>query len=212
MTRSHNRHSLLRTTWVLSCSLAAAALILNAGCHSDVTIVGDVAETVGGSSATLDQACSSPADCASDEWCQFLACPGFHGPNHFCRKRPTHCDDEEDSLVCGSNGVFYANECEANMVGVDVHCNSCPEPEGTFRCGSTFCQTGKEACMQWVDGGGYCTPLTEDCELSTSSCEKCLPNEDCSFLNCNFSDDNEPEFSNTEGQENLAQGRVYCTI
>jgi hypothetical protein len=69
--------------------------------------------------------CSTSADCAPDQFCQFVStCGGFGG----CAPRPTACPRDCPG-VCGCDGEFYCNECNANSMGVNAR--GSPSPDGS---------------------------------------------------------------------------------
>ena len=58
--------------------------------------------------------------CAKSEYCDFVpdSC-GYADQTGTCEKRPTLCPDSCPG-VCGCDGQFYCNSCDAAVAGVDV--------------------------------------------------------------------------------------------
>jgi hypothetical protein len=82
--------------------------------------------------------------CASDEWCDFpdSAC-GAADVGGTCQKRPTACTQDCPG-VCGCDGRFYCNGCEAHAAGVDESGESgC---QGAPCAGDGQCSGGLKCC------------------------------------------------------------------
>jgi hypothetical protein len=74
--------------------LGALWLVGIAACSSDAVLA-------------TDMECAESVHCPKSSYCQKLACGDAVG---FCKQRPTACTEEE-VIVCGCDGVSYANDC-----------------------------------------------------------------------------------------------------
>ncbi len=116
--------------------------------------------------------------CADDLYCAFKGGSCGEQDIGVCTSLPARCDKGKGERVCGCDGKFYANACEAKSAGVGVtsadHC--------MFRCSadgmSVLCERGNEYC--WVNNtGGYpfdpkCFPARPKCECGPADPE-CTP-------------------------------------
>jgi hypothetical protein len=72
--------------------------------------------------------------CATDEWCDYpdsaVACGGDDSTG-VCMKKPGGCPTDCPG-VCGCDGNFYCNACDASAAGVDIDPNvACASAGGT---------------------------------------------------------------------------------
>jgi hypothetical protein len=116
-----------------SSSGAAGGSNVDAGCGSDGGTLDpsgypDGGGPLGGSGTSCFP---SLAPCPDDEFCRFFGphC-GFPHPGTMaygaCRKPPTDCTDV-CPVVCGCDGKWYLNECQANAAGYSIGPNgNCP--------------------------------------------------------------------------------------
>ncbi len=110
--------------------------------------------------------------CDGESFCDFPndACGNDDGVGT-CVPRPDTCTDEE-LPTCACDGMVYSNPCGANAAGFDVSIGGCTPPNGTFACGSQYCELASEACTQTPnDTPGppevyySCGPLPDACNL-----------------------------------------------
>ena len=114
----------------------------------------------GGTDDTADTAClvseggkpcggSGNIPCAADEWCDVPNGCGAPGSMGVCQTRPQGCTADCPG-VCGCDGQFYCNVCDANAMGVDTgDSTSCSPGDGgqNTGCSSDFdCQSGLKCC------------------------------------------------------------------
>jgi hypothetical protein len=93
------------------------------------------------------------AKCGPEEWCDYppgAMCGAFDMPG-VCRPRPDGCDDDCPG-VCGCDGVFHCNECQAHASGFDI--------------------TSETYCMDGGDEGTVCG-TDVDCKAGLKCCYPC---------------------------------------
>jgi hypothetical protein len=134
---------MIRLAWS---SLTATALTLLLGCSTNVISGGGTGGSTTTTSAGGADTGGAPAvktcggkqglQCAPDEWCQWDppgTCGNADGAGT-CQPKPSGACPPDCPGVCGCNGGFYCNVCEAHDAGMDV------DPNGT--------------CNVLVDAGG----------------------------------------------------------
>jgi hypothetical protein len=155
------------------------------------TIDGTIGETCGG---------FGDIDCPPDMYCDYPddMCSAADTPGT-CVPRPDSCPIPRGGIVgppiCGCDGQIYETECQAATSGSDVSIlpAHCTPPEGTFRCGYTFCEIDQQYCVGMASGisGGQasysCPVLPAECEPSPD-CD-CLDGESCVGGTCEADDD-----------------------
>jgi hypothetical protein len=93
---------------------------------------------------------SGNAKCAVDEFCEFANGCGAPGAEGVCVKKPVGCDTDCPG-VCGCDGKFYCNECNANTAGTNAsNDQSCKKTDGgaqgTPCTDSNQCNSGLKCC------------------------------------------------------------------
>jgi hypothetical protein len=96
-----------------------------------------------------------------------------------CVRRSLDCINQPERIVCGCDGRLYRSPCEADGFHAD---GGCEPPEGTFRCGTTFCTHGTQYCQRWtydtVSYASYfCGDLAAGCP-ATATCA-CVTTTEC---------------------------------
>ncbi len=107
----------------------------------------------------IDTACRTNSDCAATELCATGVCEDGLGE---CEARPTTCEDEAISTVCGCDGRTYPNTCSASLNGIRL------AQEGSCNCATN------DDCV----GDQYCA-LADSC-TNVGGCEpradpECIP-------------------------------------
>jgi hypothetical protein len=91
--------------------------------------------------------------CGADEYCEYANGCGLAGGVGECKKKPLGCDTDCPG-VCGCDGKFYCNECNANSAGVGI--------------------TGDKSCMSSGDAGvGLPCPNGTECAKGLLCCYPC---------------------------------------
>lgn len=110
----------LRRRFAAVC-LVPLTLLLAGGCGDDTAsdIGGDADADVGFVPCGGEQ-------CASDAYCQRPL--GFCSSAGNCEARPTTCSDDPE-VVCGCNGLSYANRCVASKHNVSVESGGLCNPD-----------------------------------------------------------------------------------
>lgn len=93
---------------------------------------------------------SGNVPCASDEFCQFANGCGAPGAEGVCVKKPTGCFTDCPG-VCGCDGNFYCNSCNANAAGTNASSDtSCKKTDGGVQgtpcTDSSQCNSGLKCC------------------------------------------------------------------
>jgi len=128
-------------TFLRTPTLARIVLLLLVGC-ADAGVV--------------DEACRSNADCLDTELCA----AGFCGGLGVCQARPETCDPDEQSPVCGCDGITYPSPCFASQTGVRLATNTeCVCADSDECVGDQFCQLD-DSCSN----PGFCVQPPESCE------------------------------------------------
>jgi hypothetical protein len=104
------------------------------GCGGKVAIDGNNTTNTGGAGGSGGSGGAPPMpkicggkqgfQCGADEWCQWDppgTCGGFDNSGT-CQPKPGGCTADCPG-VCGCDGAFYCNECDAHNAGVDVSAN-----------------------------------------------------------------------------------------
>ena len=91
-----------------------------------------------------------------------------------CKPRPSVCDGQLQP-VCGCDGKFHNNDCEAAVAGTDVNnAGGCPIPTGFFACGPSACDRATQVCIDFKSGGSdffRCQELPFECRSNpTCAC------------------------------------------
>jgi Kazal-type serine protease inhibitor domain len=146
--------------------------------------------------ATTDTGGGACDACDVGEYCDWSvnSCGARRFDEPGCAPIPDGCPAVEEDPVCGCDGVVYAGECAAALLGVDIDVEGeCTAPAGTFACGYKYCDAALSYC-QWsvsdVGGSpdGYgCVPLPQGCD-DAPSCA-CVADEPCAEFSCEPTDD-----------------------
>ena len=136
--KKHERRSPFQARYALGIALGCA-LFAPIGCGGDDSSTGSTAGAggtgsggTGGSGGTSGDTDASGAHCGgfaslqcpepTAEFCDYdekQAC-GQTDASGVCKPRPAACTDDCPG-VCGCNGKFYCNACQANRDGTDIH-------------------------------------------------------------------------------------------
>jgi hypothetical protein len=133
----------------------------------------------GAGGGTLGGPCGgiSGSKCDPSQYCNYNEdnC-GNNDISGQCEDKPDGCPDVYEP-VCACDGKVYGNACEAAAAGVDLSMlAACPTPQGTFPCGSAFCDQASEYCeIQISDVGGEpdvhtCKELPPNCPPNGATC------------------------------------------
>jgi len=121
---------------------------------------GTAGSASGGSAGTTGDAGSGKTcggkigtPCDSTEWCDFAGTCGAADQTGTCKAKPQNCPDSCPG-VCGCNGKFYCNSCDAAADGTDVSKDKSCLPDaavddggvGAACTGDTDCTTGLKCC------------------------------------------------------------------
>lgn len=125
--------------------------------------------------------CTPQQPCGVKQYCDYPDDLCGAGAPGTCKNRPTGCDLTYDP-VCTCAGELTGNACAANSGGQDVGAGGCAPPQGTFTCGTAFCDVASQYCLLSVsDVGGIpnsydCLPLPAGCTSPVScSCLELVP-------------------------------------
>lgn len=137
-----------------------------------------------------------------------IACgSGFCGPNDYCDDPLNGCETTVEANavcagrlppatdcvafggnapVCGCDGEVYDNLLCAEQQGTDISfAGGCTPPDGTFACGSTFCDPSVSFCSMREAPGAVCEVLpgvcggVASCDCIATPCPPGFTNESC---------------------------------
>lgn len=158
-------------TFLLHALLFSSLVLLLPACSMGTEDLGSSGE------AAIGAACDGPLDysCGAGEVCVFTdatnACGAANQPG-VCIARPRLCP-ENAPLVCGCDGITYANDCFANQAGVSVaHAGPCDTEPSPQACGGPldnvcpsgeFCDYDDDALCGNTNIPGHCVALPLGC-------------------------------------------------
>lgn len=146
--------------------------------------------------------CSSNDDCKQPaEFCAKVSCKDTAGE---CESRPVECDNVDESVVCGCDGVAYWNDCLRKREGVTSSLEGeCTSP--AFCAGGTLsedggippplCPSNAYCFVQGCDGGtvGVCWVPPDTCpDASAKTWRSCEPTYRGCIDLCNAITSNHP--------------------
>lgn len=120
--------------------------------------------------------CYSNDACAPNEWCDLEPAPqgmcASGGKGGVCKPRPKpeDCPDYDTCPgVCGCNGTWYCDACEAHVYGISITASStwCKVVDASKTCGGKmglpcsadeYCDYPPGEPCGWADGTGICMP------------------------------------------------------